>query len=175
MRPSEPPPPHDGRLVDASADPDWMSDGVVVLRRVVRDDAADILDAVRTSLDHLRPWMQWATDDVDRTHVDHFIDQVESGHEHSFAIRGRERGRFLGTCALNRVDLHHRTANLGFWLRSGATGRGVATRAARMVLVHGLTTMGLERIEVVVSVANGPSLVAFTDDVPRLVAETQTA
>lgn len=182
-----------------------MSLGDLVLRPVVRADASDILHAVRTSLDHLRPWMQWASGDVDRHDVDRFIDQVEAGNEHSFAIRDRDGGTFLGTCALNRVDRHHRTANLGFWLRSGATGRGVATRAARMVLIHGLTTMGLERIEVIVSVANAPSLrvarrlglategdrhsalrigderhdarafVAFSDDLPRLVAEAASA
>lgn len=204
MAPSEPPPPQHGHGVDASVRSGLMSDGELMLRPVVREDAGDILQAVRTSLDHLRPWMQWATGDVDRHDVDHFIDQVESGNEHSFAIRDRDEGTFLGTCALNRVDDHHRTANLGFWLRSDATGRGVATRAARMVLIHGLTTMGLARIEVLVSVANDPSLrvarrlglvtegdrrsalrigderhdarafVAFPDDLPRLVAEADT-
>ncbi len=199
------PPSQQRQRADAPASSGLMVDGDLVLRPVVRDDAADILRAVRSSLDHLRPWMQWAIGDVDRDDVDHFIDQVEAGSEHSFAIRERDGGRFLGTCALNHVDPHHRTANLGFWLRSGATGTGVATRAARMVLVHGLTTMGLERIEVIISVANGPSLrvarrlgltaegdrrsalrigderhdarafVAFSDDLPRLVAEADTA
>lgn len=205
MPPPEPPPPQRGRRADTSAGSGLLSDGDLVLRPVVREDADDVLQAVRTSLDHLRPWMQWATGDVDRHAVDHFIDQVEAGNEHCFAIRDRDEGRFLGTCALNNVDGHHRTANLGFWLRSGATGKGVATRAARMVLVHGLTTMGLERIEVLVSVANHPSLrvagrlglategdrrsalrigddrhdarafVAFPDDLPRLVADAGTA
>lgn len=201
MAPPEPSRPPRGGRADGPARSALVSDGDLVLRPVVREDAADILHAVRASLDHLRPWMQWALGDVERGDVEQFIDRVESGDEHSFAIRTRHDGRFLGTCALNRVDRHHRTANLGFWLRSDATGKGVATRAARLVLIHGLTTMGLERIEVLVPVVNHPSLrvarrlglvpegdrrsalridderhdarafVAFTDDLPRLVAD----
>lgn len=129
----------------------------LTVRPVRRQDAPAVLAAVRSSLQHLRPWMHWAEGEIAPRDVEGFIDRVESGAERSFAICDRRGTRFCGTCAINRIDEHHRTAKLGYWLRADATGQGLATRAARMVLIHGLQHMRLQRIEIVVSTANTPS------------------
>src|SRR5436305_12586199 len=41
--------------------PEQVAAGPLVLRRVHADDAGAIAVAVRASLEHLRPWMPWAT------------------------------------------------------------------------------------------------------------------
>src|SRR5499427_11162473 len=41
--------------------PERLAAGPLVLRRVAADDAAVIAAAVGASLEHLRPWMAWAT------------------------------------------------------------------------------------------------------------------
>jgi ribosomal-protein-serine acetyltransferase len=49
-------------------------------------------------------------------------------------------------------------ANLGYWVRSSATRRGIATRAARLVGEFAVKQVGLLRAEIVVAVGNKPSL-----------------
>ena len=44
--------------------PEQVVAGPLVLRRVHADDAGAIAVAVRASLEHLRPWMPWATPDA---------------------------------------------------------------------------------------------------------------
>src|SRR5215472_15085353 len=44
--------------------PEQVAAGPLVLRRVHADDAGAIAVAVGASLEHLRPWMPWATPDA---------------------------------------------------------------------------------------------------------------
>lgn len=100
----------------------------VVLRPFTVALVPDLITAVRESHAHLQPWMFWATPDYDDGDAAVFVELVESGDEWAYAIQSGD-GTFHGICVLNRVDAHNRTANLGFWLRSSSTGRGLATRA----------------------------------------------
>ena len=117
-----------------------------------------LVAAVRESPAHLTPWMFWATEDYGQREAQSFIDLVASGSEHAFAISDREDRTFHGLCSLNRVDESNRTANLGYWLRATSTARGLATRAARRLLVHALEDLELERVEVTMSEANTSSV-----------------
>lgn len=45
-------------------------------------------------------------------------------------------------------------ANLGYWVRTSAAGRGVATGATRAVARFGFEQIGLKRIEIVAAVNN---------------------
>lgn len=133
-----------------------LTDGVVLLRPPTRDDHAALLGAIRSSREHLWPWMAWATEDYGAAEATAFLDEVEAGRERAFLVLD-EDGRLEGECGLSRVNEVHRTASLGYWLRARATGRGLATRAARLVLVHGLEDLGLERIEILVAEGNTAS------------------
>jgi len=80
--------------------------------------------------------------------------QWESGNEYSFAIYNLENDEFLGSAGLSRVDQVHRFANLGYWVRSSRTGRGIASAAVRMVGEFALNDLGLNRVEIIVPAEN---------------------
>lgn len=44
--------------------------------------------------------------------------------------------------------------NLGYWTRTSCAGRGVATRATRLLARFGFEQLGLQRIEIVAAVGN---------------------
>lgn len=67
-------------------------------------------------------------------------------------------GALLGACGLNEVDYLNRRANLGYWVRTSACGRGVATRAVMELVSWAFAKTDLERLEVLVSVRNTASL-----------------
>jgi len=67
-------------------------------------------------------------------------------------------GTLLGACGLNDVDYLNRRANLGYWVRTSACGRGVATHAVMELVAWAFAKTDLERLEVLVSVRNAASL-----------------
>jgi RimJ/RimL family protein N-acetyltransferase len=63
-------------------------------------------------------------------------------------IEDAASARLLGLSGLTDVRPHHRSTNVGYWVRTSAAGCGVATRATRLVAVVGLRELGLGRIEI---------------------------
>lgn len=85
--------------------------------------------------------------------------QVQAFREHTafeFAITSDE-GAYLGACGLNQIDALNQRANLGYWVRSPATGQGIATAAVKLLRDWGFAQTGLVRLEVLIAVGNAAS------------------
>lgn len=123
--------------------------------------APQIHEAVRDSHAELGPWMPWCTPDYDLESAKIFAQACESGRErgssYEFAILD-ESGKFCGTCGLNSVSVINQNANLGYWVRTGCTGRGYATKAVVMLRDWAFKNTSLLRLEIVASVENMGSL-----------------
>jgi len=131
---------------------------MIELRYPVPDDAEPLAAAVRESLEDLEPWMEWASDAYDVAVARRWIgDQArnrEARGAFEFLITGSD-GAVLGCCGINRISPSPiRLANLGYWVRSSASGRGIAPEATRRVAAWGFGNTDLVRVEVVVAVGN---------------------
>jgi RimJ/RimL family protein N-acetyltransferase len=128
----------------------------LLLRPLGAEDAPIVAQAVLASLPELLPFMGWvhaayALDDAELW-IEHAVTTWASGKEFSFGVFSL--GSLVGVCGLDRIDVASRSANLGYWLRTDAVGRGYATEAARALARWGFNVHGLQRIEVVVVVGN---------------------
>jgi RimJ/RimL family protein N-acetyltransferase len=65
--------------------------------------------------------------------------------------------RLLGTVSLMDLRREPGYGEIGYWLAADARGRGVATRAVRLLTDWGHRTLGLDRIEIHVHLENAPS------------------
>jgi RimJ/RimL family protein N-acetyltransferase len=74
-------------------------------------------------------------------------------HEYSFAIED-DQGALLGGCGLNRIEPFSGTANLGYWVRTSATGRGIATAAVLELCQFAFSVTDLYRLEIIAAVNN---------------------
>jgi len=74
-----------------------------------------------------------------------------------FAIVDSESAGFLGFMALVNLNLETQEAEAGYIVASHARGRGVATRALRLLTDWALDELPLERIELFIDVENSPS------------------
>ncbi len=105
--------------------------------------------------------MEWAHDGYSIAEAAEWIgiqDAVwQRGDRFGFAIVDDESGHLLGAAGLNRFDPVHRTANLGYWVRTSAAGAGIGTRGVSLVAAYGLGEVGLHRIEIVAALENLPS------------------
>lgn len=139
-----------------------LTDGVVVLRAVREGDADEVYASVQESLEEMITWLPWAhaeyTRDESVSWISLSADNWRTGREYTFAICDAVDGSFCGACGLNHFDHDTLRANLGYWVRASKSGRGLATRAARLLAPWGTDVLALERIEIVAAVGNTRSV-----------------
>ena len=129
----------------------------VSIRPFVPPDAEALCVAVRGSIAEISPWLEWCHSDYSinesRTWIDHCIEARAEQREYNFAILGVD-DVLLGGCGLNRLQHDHRVANLGYWVRTTAVGRGVATVATRLLAEFAFRHTDLNRLEIITSTNN---------------------
>jgi len=137
-----------------------QSEMTAQIRRYRLDDAAVVAEAARESVNEIQPWMPWCHPDfsVDesRAWLEANVPAFDAGTAFEFAIVSPD-GKYLGGCGLNQIDALNNRANLGYWVRSTDTRRGVATAAVRALRDWAFDHTSLIRLEIVVAVGNIPS------------------
>jgi len=140
--------------------PESIETGGLVLRRYQPDEGAEIAGAVCESGHQLSRYETWAhpsfSEEEGRDYAGWWDRAWDESNARYFGIW--RDGRYLGSVGLSEISLEHRTAALGFWVRSSETGHGVATAAAAAVAQAGFDHLGLQRIEVMSAVDNAASL-----------------
>jgi len=138
-----------------------LIEGPLLIRPYRAEDASALYEAVRESLSEVSRWLPWCHENYSIEESKEFVGSREKaaydGEWYSFAVFQREGGKFLGGVGLNFFNRVHQMANLGYWVRTSAAGRGVATNATRAVARFGFEELGLQRIEIVAAVGNLPS------------------
>src|SRR6266446_4390190 len=138
-----------------------LIEGPILIRPFREEDAGALYEAVRESISEVSPWLPWCHQNYSIEESREFIGSRElasqGGEWYSFGIFETDTGRFLGGVGINFINRVHQMANLGYWVRTSAAGRGIATAATRMAARFGFEQLGLRRIEIVVVVANVPS------------------
>jgi RimJ/RimL family protein N-acetyltransferase len=134
----------------------------LVIRCWEPHDAAPLKDAIDSSIDHLRPWMDWAADEPQPLTqkvelLRRFRDEFDLGKDFHYGLFSADKSRILGGSGLHpRLDAD--AFAIGYWIRVGQTGRGLATEAAAALTRVGLEFCGGDRVEIRVEPENEPSL-----------------
>ncbi len=134
---------------------------MVLLRPYRIEDAPAVHAAAIASVAEIQPFDSWChpgltLEDV-RGWIAKQVQAFEALEAFEHAILGDD-GEYLGGCGLNQIDQANRRANLGYWVRTSATRRGVATAAIRELVRWAFESTDLIRLEVVVSTRNLASL-----------------
>lgn len=130
--------------------------------RPYRDGDAELLyEAARESIDEVYPWLEWCHPEYSIDDSREWIERTQSWWkqktEFHFAIFPADEDRLLGGCGLNHIDAPHKVANLGYWVRSSATGQGIATTATIQLARYAFDKLKFNRLEIVMSVENSGS------------------
>jgi RimJ/RimL family protein N-acetyltransferase len=132
----------------------------VTLLRAQGGDCAELVEAVNASIQELRAWMPWAQEPATESSIHGFLARSdrawESCEEFQFAIRGQHgesADALIGFCGLHgRIGVGG--LEIGYWVRSDCTGRGVATSAAGALTESALALEGVTRVEIHPDAAN---------------------
>jgi ribosomal-protein-serine acetyltransferase len=139
----------------------------VTLRRFRAEDVDALFGAVTESLDHLRPWMPWAAD-YSRASAQEYLDgsikDWDEGTAYNYAILAD--GAMAGSIGL-MTRCGPGGLEIGYWVRSAYTGRGLATAATAALVDQAFGLPGVDWVEIVhdeLNVASGqiPRKLGFT-------------
>ena len=119
-------------------------------------DAEHLRVAACESVAEVSPWLGWCHPGYSLDEAREWIaaqqELAKQGQAYAFAI-WRE-GEYLGGCGINQFNRANRFANLGYWVRSSAMGRGVAPAAVRLVAEFAFLETDLIRLEIVCAIGN---------------------
>jgi ribosomal-protein-serine acetyltransferase len=130
----------------------------LTLRPVEPDLADAVWEATEASLPELRPWLPWAataTPEQSRAFAEEAVRNWELGSDYNFAILSD--GQVVGTIGLYTSRLNRPIGEVGYWLRTDATGRGYVTEAGHAVVRFGFEDLAVIRLELRAGVRNVPS------------------
>jgi ribosomal-protein-serine acetyltransferase len=135
-----------------------LVDGDILVRPLVLTDEQSLFAAVRESIREVSPWLSWCHEDYSIEETREFlrsrVDKSQGDEWYSFGVFDRNDSRVLGGVGLNFINRVHQFGNLGYWVRTSAAGKGVASKASRLVARFGFEQLGLARIEILAAVSN---------------------
>lgn len=152
-----------------------LQSDLVVLQKYTLEDLHQLFEAIRVSIDRVYPWLPWCHPNYTIAETEEWLQtrpqRWNEGKEFGFSIRdrysggganreaylkGNRQGGIVGGCGIGIGSLPW-SGNLGYWLKTGATGKGYATEATKLLAQFGIQELQLKRIEIVASVENFPS------------------
>lgn len=132
--------------------PDALETPRLRLRPWHPGDLALLHEALCESVEHLRPWIPWATPatptvEETRERLETWTLDFESGANHIYAVFHRGDGGLVGG-----VGLYPRIGpgalEIGYWIRLGRARSGLATEATQALTDVAFGLAGIERVEI---------------------------
>jgi RimJ/RimL family protein N-acetyltransferase len=132
--------------------PHEMETDRLLLRTPRAGEAMEINQAVRESIDQLKPWMPWAqsTPTLEETQI--YCQQALAGQalrkEITYRLYLRDGGGLAGTIWMGRLNWSVPRFEFGYWTRTSMSGRGYMTEAVTALRVFALDKLRARRIEI---------------------------
>ncbi|HEX9037496.1 MAG TPA: GNAT family N-acetyltransferase [Ktedonobacterales bacterium] len=144
----------------------------VVVRPHTTADFDELWQAIQESKEQLRPWLPFADQAEDdlRAWLTHAEARWTTRDTFGCAIIDRETGRLSGNIGLMIRDWEIGYFEIGYWLRTSATGKGFMTEAVRLITDFAFDHLWANRVEIRCDARNDASA-----GVPRRLGFTQEA
>lgn len=129
------------------------------LRPFRKRDAEPLLDAVVASLTDLHKWLPWAHLGYNRMDATRYVRETakawREGRAYDFAIRRHDDADYhVGNISIWHVSRPFRVGEIGYWVRSDETSRGVGTEVTARLVQVGFEELNLHRIVLRIAIGN---------------------
>lgn len=134
----------------------------LILQRFTRRDSSTLDDAIRASLTDLNQWLPWARMDYASGDTSAFIrDSIQAWKEDrawDYSIRTKaDLSRHVGNVSLWTVSKLGKIGEIGYWVRTDETSRGICTEAVDRLLGEAFGSMGYHKVVLRIAVGNEAS------------------
>ena len=135
-----------------------FNDGIITIRPFEPKDVPSFFAAVRASAEVLGRWMPWC-------HADYSIDEAKAwlaacqaawsqDASYPFLIVDPRSQEVIGSVDINQINRDQNFGNIGYWVATAHSGKGIATAAVKLVAQFGFTEVGFARLEIVALTEN---------------------
>jgi RimJ/RimL family protein N-acetyltransferase len=138
-----------------------LQNGRLTLQRFTRRDATTLDEAIRESLPDLNQWLPWARLDYTASDSAAFLrESIQAWKEDrawDYSIRDNDHPRVhMGNISFWTVSKLGKIAEIGYWIRTSETSRGVCTEAVDLLL-NEVFNSGYHKIVLRIAVGNDAS------------------
>lgn len=132
-----------------------LTDGLVLLRPWTQEDVPAIVEACNDD-EEIGRWLDHVPQPYSESDAREFVALTRRGWSDSTtaqlavtaaAAEAATAGSLLGSIGVTWIDVAERVAEVGYWVRREARGRGVATRSLRLVSRWAIAVCGTERLQ----------------------------
>lgn len=125
----------------------------LTLEPVAERHLDDLIEAIKASLTELRPWMMWAVRWDPEESKTYLLSRKDN--DHLMAIV--QDGKAIGACNVLVSKPLFAWGELGYWISSAASGKGLMTEALDEFISWAFDDLGLHRVELRAGVDNTSS------------------
>ncbi len=138
--------------------PDQFATERLLIRAPRVGDGKMLYEAVMESLEHLKPWMPWAHNEVAleneegiarRMHADFLARQ-----DLPLFLLKKDSGEFVGGSGLHRFDWDVPRFEIGYWVRASFAGKGYISEAVAGIANFAFEKLFAERVEIKMDESN---------------------
>ena len=135
-----------------------VGDGIT-LRAWREDDVQIALGAVIRNREHLETFMRWMTPDYDLGAAQKFIVEAITNRlqRKRLQLGIFDGGDLVGTIGFVYFDFYAKKTEIGYWIDQQAEGKGIITRACRVLIDYAFDELAMNRVEIRCSIKNGRS------------------
>lgn len=118
----------------------------LLIRAALWHDGAAVNEAIRESIEELRPWMPWAQSPpaIEETEANlrHARAQFMERKDLRLLLVNKQTGQIVGSSGLHHIDWQTRKFEIGYWVRTSCQQQGYVTEA-----VHAITNFAIQELQ----------------------------
>lgn len=141
--------------------PDEFHTERLTIRSPRPGDGPELCRAMNETFDQLKPWMPWAQARPTELEAEHnvrlahlaFLQRKEL-RMHLY-LKGTET--LVGSSGFHNIDWQIPMFEVGYWCRTGYTGRGYITEAVRALTAFAFDILGAKRVQICLDTTNEAS------------------
>lgn len=134
--------------------------GPVTVTRLAAKHQEMLCQAGRVTATSVKPWMGSqlcpVTPVAARQCIEHQEQLRRTGYGITYLLIHEQECLGLGT--ISHIHALHGTGNLGYWIRTDVTGKGLAVTLCQSLIKLAFAQMGMQRLELFIEPDNQPSL-----------------
>lgn len=128
------------------------------IRRYRAAEANGLVEVVLKSIPEISAWDSWAHPGYGYEDAIEWValarrlwrEQIEF----HFVVVDEKSARILGGAGIKRLDWDNRSAEIGYWIGTEFTRKGMGTRAARLCAAYAFEELEMQRVEFIIDVDN---------------------
>lgn len=132
--------------------PDHFETERLLIRSPQPNDGRAINEAVKESIDELRPWMPWAqtTQSVaeSETYAREAALRFRNREDLPLGIYRKSDGQLVGNSGMHNIDWDVPRLEIGYWVRTSLRGQGYITEAVLGITKFAFEYLQAERMEI---------------------------